>query len=114
MSQATRVTTRGDKSSLARSELRALRSALRLVDPAAPQHGVDQPHQLASREHQRPAMMVPGRLGELLGVVGTELRAVVPHRVGRLDEVVAQVFVAGLGERSVVALELAGLVICAR
>src|SRR5215210_2303144 len=85
-------------------------SARRLVDPPAPQHGVDEPHQLSGRKHERPAMLVARRLAELLLVVGTELLRREPHRVCRLDHVVAQIDVAGLGERAILPLELPGLV----
>jgi hypothetical protein len=52
---------------------------------------------------------MPGRLSELAFVVGPELRAPEADRVGRGDEVVPEVGVAGLGERPVLTFELPGL-----
>ena len=62
---------------------RWLASGRRPVYPSAPQHGVDEPHQLPGREYECAAMLVARRLAELLSVVGTELRTREPHRVGR-------------------------------
>jgi hypothetical protein len=83
-----------------------LASAFRLVDPTAPQHGVDGPNQLPGRQYQRPPMLVARRLMNLLVVVGTELRTTEPNRVGSLDIVVAQVSVPGFGKRALLSLEL--------
>jgi hypothetical protein len=91
---------------LALSGLRGLSSPLRPVDLPAPQHGVDQPDQPSGGEDDGPLVLVAGRLPVLGTVVGTELRAVLAHRVGPLDQVVAQVAVPRLGERTVLALEL--------
>src|SRR5215211_7148269 len=55
-------------------------------------------------------MLVARRLAKLPLVVGTELRATHPHRVGGLHHVVAQIDVATLGERLLLPLELPGLV----
>src|SRR5215213_5572143 len=88
---------------------RTLASGRRPVNPSAPHHGGDEPHQLPGREYECAAMLVARRLAELLLVVGTELRATHPHRVGGLHHVVAQVGVAGLGERPLLPLELSGL-----
>ncbi len=85
--------------------------ARRLVDPSAPQHGVDEPDQLSGGQDERSPMLVADGLAELLLVVGTELlRTLQSYRVGRLDEVVAQVLIAGLGQRPLLPLELPGLV----
>src|SRR5215211_7129142 len=84
-------------------------SARRLVDPPAPQHGVNESHQLSGREHEGAPMLVARRLFELLVVVGTELWTRGSHGVGSLDHIVAQVGVAGLSERPLLSLELPGL-----
>src|SRR5712691_3118398 len=94
----------------ARFGLEGLASPRGPVDLAAPQHGVDHPDQLPGGEDEAPLVLVAGRLLVLDGVVGTELRAVLAHRVGSLDQVVAQVAVPGLGELPVLALELPALV----
>src|SRR5215207_9800560 len=92
---------------MTRQTLARAASGRRLVDSPAAQHGVDEPYQLPGREYERPPMPVAGRLSKLLLVVGTELlRTRESHRVGRLDHVVAQVSVAGLGERPTLSLEL--------
>src|SRR5215210_4607917 len=94
---------------MSREALARPASAWRLVDPTAPQHGVDEPHQLPGRQHERPTMLVARRLMKLLVVVGTELLTRKPNRVGSLDHVVAQVSVAGLGQRALLSLELTRL-----
>lgn len=85
-------------------------SAGRLVDTPAPQHGVDEPHQLPGRQNERAAMLVARRLAKLLVVVGTELRTREPNRVGGLDHMVAQIGVAGLAQRTLLSFELPRLV----
>lgn len=95
---------------MTRQTLAGAASGHRLVDAPASQHGVDEPNQLPGRQYQRPPVLVAGCLGELLSVVGTELRAVHPHRVGGLNHVVTEVGVATLGERPLFSLELSGLV----
>src|SRR5215210_3880366 len=94
---------------MTREALARLASAWRLVDPTAPQHGVDEPHQLPGRQHERPPMLVARRLMKLLVVVGTELRTREPNRVGSLDHVVAQVSVPSFGQRTLLSLELTRL-----
>lgn len=51
------------------------------VDLAVPQHGIDQPDQLSGGEDEGPPMTMAGGLLMLFSVVGTELRAMDPHRV---------------------------------
>src|SRR5215210_7831547 len=80
-------------------------SARRLVDTPAPQHGVNESHQLSGREHEGAPMLVARRLFELLVVVGTELWTRGSHGVGSLDHIVAQrIGVAGLSERPLLSL----------
>jgi hypothetical protein len=69
---------------MARRTLASSASTRWLVDSPVPQHRVDEPYQLASHKHECPPMLVAGRLAELLLVVGTELRARTPYRVGGL------------------------------
>src|SRR6266540_1067613 len=100
---------RSGEGPLAQDSLRSLPGARGPVDLAAPQQGVDQPHQLPGGEHEGPAVLMPGDLAELAVVVGTELRTLQPDRVGPLDQVVPQVDVPALGEGTVLAFELPGL-----
>lgn len=79
------------------------------VDVTVPQHGVDQSHQLPSSEDEGPSVVMSGGLFVFALVVGTELRAIKPDRVGSFDEVVAKVSVAGPGEWPIFALELTRL-----
>src|SRR5205809_6744388 len=94
----------------ARFGLGGLASPRGPVDLAAPQHGVDHPDQLPGGEDDAPLVLVAGRLLVLDGVVGTEPRTALAHRVRPLDQVVAQVAGPRLGEGAVLGLELPALV----
>ncbi len=83
---------------------------LRLIEGAGPQQRGDQAHQLARGQDHRALVGVLGRLGQLSGLEVPVLGAVQAHTVGRLDQVVAQIGIAGLGEGRVLGLEGARLV----
>src|SRR5437867_9475391 len=60
------------------------------------QQGIDEPHELAGGQDQRPLVAVDRGLAHLVLVVGGVLRTVHPDTVGRLHQVVAQIGVARL------------------